>query len=84
MKTRTHRREMIKLWCFKPLFYLFIYLYFLAAPQGMRDPSSPSIEPVPPAVEARSPSHWTVREVPELWCVIGPRESKGWEWLRLV
>ena len=64
VKTRTHRREMIKLWCFKPLFYLFIYLYFLAAPQGMRDPSSPSIEPVPPAVEARSPSHWTTREFP--------------------
>ena len=26
----------------------------------------PGMEPVPPAVEARSPNHWTIREVPEL------------------
>ena len=41
-------------------------LFFLAAPCSMRDLSSPTrIEPSPPAVEARSPNHWTAREV--LW-----------------
>ena len=39
---------------------------FLAVLRGMQDLSSPQpgIEPVPPAVEAWSPNHWTAREFP--------------------
>ena len=33
---------------------------------GMQDPQGSGIEPVPSAMEARSPNHWTTREVPEL------------------
>ena len=41
--------------------------FFLAAPHGLWDLSSqPGIEPVPPAVEAQSPNHWTAREFPEV------------------
>ena len=38
--------------------------FFLAMPRSMHDPHWPGIEPVPPAVEARSLNHWTAREVP--------------------
>ena len=38
------------------------YIY-LAMSCGMQDINSqPGIEPVPPAVEAQSPNHWTTRE----------------------
>ena len=30
----------------------------------------PGFKPVPPAVEARSPNHWTTREFPEISYVI--------------
>ena len=30
----------------------------------------PGIEPVPPAVEAQSPNHWTTREFLEAWLLI--------------
>ena len=48
---------------------LFIYLFiYLAAPGlscGTWDPvPRPGIEPRPPALGERSPSHWTTREVP--------------------
>ena len=39
-------------------------LFILATPQGIWDLSSPEIKPVPPAVEAQSPNHWTTREFP--------------------
>ena len=53
--------------CFQPqqFFFLFFFYFFgpccttygiLVPPQG--------IEPIPPGVEARSPHHWTTREVP--------------------
>ena len=35
--------------------------------------SSPGVEPVPPAVEAQSPNHWTARELPN------EKLLKGWE-----
>ena len=42
-----------------------LFFFFLAAPRGMQDLSPPpGIEPVPPAVGARSLNHWTAREVP--------------------
>ena len=45
----------------------FLLFFFLAMPCSMRDLSSwPGIEPVSLAVEARSPNHWTAREVPEI------------------
>ena len=67
-------------------FYLFIYLFILAAPGlsgGMRDLQlqhadflvaacmwdlvpPPGIEPRPPALGARSLTHWTTREVGSL------------------
>ena len=37
--------------------------FFFGMPRGMWD----GIEPVPPAVEARSLNHWTAREVPDKW-----------------
>ena len=58
--------------CISALF-LFCFVFwgfvlFLAAPHGLRDLSSltrgPGIEPMPPAVEARSPNHWSAREFP--------------------
>ena len=59
------------MWVYVPmcsLIYLFnkyFFFFFLAMPCGMRDLSSPTgIEPVTPAVEARSPNHWTARGVP--------------------
>ena len=30
----------------------------------------PGIEPVPPAVEVRSPNHWTAREFPITFCFV--------------
>ena len=42
------------------------YIY-LAMSCGMQDINSqPGIEPVPPAVEAQSPNHWTTREFPSV------------------
>ena len=46
--------------CRIPLFYFIIYWVFFLALL----PPQPQIEPRPPAVEARSPSHRTTREVP--------------------
>ena len=41
------------------------FLFLLAAPHGLQDPCSPTrVEPVPPAMEGRSPNHWMVREFP--------------------
>ena len=49
--------------------YLFI---FLAALRSMGDLSFLTrIEPVPPAMEARSLNHWTDREVPKILCFKG-------------
>ena len=42
-------------------FYLFIFWPHLAACGIL---VSPGIEPVPPAVKAQSPNHWTAREFP--------------------
>ena len=44
--------------------YLFIWLYRAAC--GILVPQ-PGIEPTPPEVEARSPNHWTTREVSPLY-----------------
>ena len=42
-------------------------------PSGILVPQ-PGIEPVPPAVEVRSPNHWTARESrEEIWV-----EVRGW------
>ena len=43
------------------LFYVLIWPYHAAF--GILAPR-PGMEPEPPAVEARSPNHWTTREVP--------------------
>ena len=44
--------------------FLFIYLFILATPGGMRDLSSPTRDlTVPPAVDAWSLNQWTAREV---------------------
>ena len=41
---------------------------FLAMPQAYRIlVPQLEIKPVPPALEARSPNHWTTREVPIFW-----------------
>ena len=46
------------------IFYL-IY-YYIAMPSDFQDLSSqPGMEPMPSAVEAWSPNHWTAREVPK-------------------
>ena len=46
----------------------FFLLFFLAAPRGMQDPSSPTRDPTRAhhAVKTRSPNHWTTRKVPPL------------------
>ena len=44
--------------------YVFIYIRPRRAACGILVPQ-PGIEPVPPAMEARSPNHWTTREFPE-------------------
>ena len=41
-----------------------VFWVFLAAPH-----SRLGIEPVPPAVEAQIPNHWTAREVPATFCL---------------
>ena len=49
-------------------FILFYFLFVcLAVLHGLRHLSSltTEIESVPPAVEARSPNHWTAREFPQ-------------------
>ena len=45
--------------------YVCIYLFIWPrrTPCGILAPR-PGIKPVPPAVEAQGPSHWTAREVP--------------------
>ena len=55
-----------------------ILFIFLAMPRGLQDLSSPTggggVEPMPPAMQARSPNHWTAREVPKV-----PSLSSGTE-----
>ena len=42
-----------------------LFFFFLAAPHSLQDlGSQPGMEPRAPAVEARSPNHWTTREFP--------------------
>ena len=42
-----------------------LYFFYLAAPDGLRGPSSQSrIEPWPSEVKVCSPNHWTTREFP--------------------
>lgn len=46
--------------------FLFTYFYFLNAPWGTWDLSSPTRrQPVPPTVEAWSLKLWTTREIPQ-------------------
>ena len=46
----------------------------------------PGIEPMPPAVEAQSPNHWTAREVPVLRYfyedafLSAPYDIKNWKY----
>ena len=40
-----------------------LIFFFLAAPCGTQNLSSPGIQPVPPSMEAWSLNHWTIREV---------------------
>ena len=50
----------------KPLDSLFVFVFFFAHAiwlGGILVPR-PGMEPVPPAVEAGSPNHWTARESP--------------------
>ena len=53
---------------FSFLFFLMVqeilFSYWVSSPRacGILDPG-PGIKPVPPAVEAQSPNHWTTREV---------------------
>ena len=39
------------------------FFFFFASPYRILVPR-PGIEPMPPAMEAQSPSHWTARELP--------------------
>ena len=47
---------------------LTIFFFFFWPPRAARGISvpPPGIEPVSPAVEARSPNHWTTGEFPQL------------------
>ena len=48
-------------------FFFFPFSFFLFWPQQAACRilvPQPMIEPVPPAIEAQSPNHWTAREVP--------------------
>ena len=49
------------LWLFIVSFFFFLFGCITAS--GILVPQ-PGIEPMPPAVEAQSPDHWTAREVP--------------------
>ena len=42
---------------------MFIYLFFGHA-AGRMPVSQPGVKPLPPAVEVKSPKHWTAREFP--------------------
>ena len=46
-----------------------VFFFFLAESHSMQDLSFQTLgmEPVPPALEARSLNHWTTREVPKTW-----------------
>ena len=44
-------------------FFFFVILFSVAAACTILS-SPPGIEPVPPAIEAESPNHWAIREVP--------------------
>ena len=61
-------RDYFLLLFFMDFFFFFcfnLYFYFLATFHCIWDPSSPTrIEPMPAAVEAPNPNHWTTREVP--------------------
>ena len=52
------------------------FFFFLAAPCGTQNLSSPGIQPVPPSMEAGSLNHWTIREV-----LTVPHFKKGLLWL---
>ena len=56
--------------CFKII--LFIIIICCAVACEILVPQ-PGIEPLPPAVEAQSPNHWTARELPN------EKLLKGWE-----
>ena len=63
-----HLIDNIFLSFFKGVFFFFLnqfkFVYLLTAPLGMWDLVPwPGIEPMTPAVEARSLNHWTTREV---------------------
>ena len=47
------------------IFWLFFFFWLYCTACGILVPR-PGMEPVPPAVEARSPNHWTAREFPLL------------------
>ena len=49
--------------------YLFIFLLLHGATRGISLPQ-PEVEPVPHAVEAQSPKHWTAEEFLFLLCVL--------------
>ena len=46
------------------LFFSFFFFLWPCHVEGGILAPRPGIEPVPPAVEAWSPNHWTAREVP--------------------
>ena len=53
--------------CTKPCYLVFVVVVVLAAPRACRIlVPQPEIEPVPPAVEVRSPDHWTTTEFPTM------------------
>ena len=59
------------------LFYLFFWLCCMAC--GILVPR-PRIEPVPPAVEAWSPNHWTARKFPDLAFLFLSQVALNTEW----
>ena len=58
----------------------FFFLFFWARHAACRIlVPPPGFEPAPPAVEAQSPNHWTVRQVPIARIVGLPWWHSGWE-----
>ena len=55
------------------LLLLIYYYHYSAAPHGLQDPG---IKLVFPAVEAWSPSHWTIREFPPILFFVGLLKSQ--------
>ena len=67
-ETQNSRTEDYKLWKGRSeknstVYFLFIYFWLRCVACGILVPQ-PGMEPGPPAVEARSPNHWTAREFP--------------------